>query len=44
MTESEINARAEAILAEIRRMAQTARRSIGQRFRWVEAQRRRMFG
>ena len=33
MTDADIDARAAAILAEIRRMAQAARRSIGQRCR-----------
>ena len=39
-----IDALAASYIAEIRALAQKARRSLGQRFRWIENERRRMYG
>lgn len=43
MTDAEIDLIAEAAQLEVRAMATTARRSLGQRFRWIEARSRERF-
>ena len=43
MTDAELDQRARDIQAEISAMATKARRSIGQRFRWVAQNNERMF-
>lgn len=43
MTDAEIDARCDEIMADVRAQCTTLRRSLGQRFRWIEAEQRARF-